>query len=270
MYAHKCTLIGLRPFNEDEMIVYMNIDGSDAKYAPVNLFCVFDGHGGNAISRFLKKNLYPLVLNKQNCYPLKDEIVHNIFNLLDKQITKIFGSKADYTGSTALVVIHYVKNDGSKHLQVINCGDCRAVLSRRNIGVQLTVDCKPDKFDEYHRITKLGGEITYDGFDHRICGVSVSRAFGDVAAKPYITHKPNIYNYELDVEDRFLVCGCDGVYDVLNCENVNDFVLSHMCLDKNTNKLVPKDKRKNIANLLGQYAIEKGSLDNISIIIVFF
>jgi serine/threonine protein phosphatase PrpC len=269
MFVHTCSLLGKRESNEDETISFLNMDGANPKYAAVNLFCIFDGHGGGGISKFLKKNLYPLVLNKNIVYPISDDNIYKIFDYLQDRIINEFGSKADYMGSTALVVIHYMKHEKG-YIQVINCGDSRAVLGRNSIGMQITSDLKPNEINEKARIERLGGTIEFDGFDFRVCGISVSTALGDIAATPFITHKPTIYRYKLSSSDRYLLIGCDGNFDCLSSENANEFILSQMYLDEQTNKLVCKDKRKNIAKMLGDYAIKKGSLDNISIIIVFF
>jgi protein phosphatase 2C len=61
---------------------------------------------------------------------------------------------------------------------------------------------------------------------------------------------------------------CDGVWDVLSNQDAVDFVLYALEKIKVNSNYIIKNK-KNIANLLGNYAIEKGSQDNISILIIF-
>jgi serine/threonine protein phosphatase PrpC len=67
--------------------------------------------------------------------------------------------------------------------------------------------------------------------------------------------------------------GCDGVWDVLNNQDAVDFVLDKYKDLKNANKSFIDMKGRsenNIAQKLAEYAIEKGSLDNISVQIIFF
>tara|TARA_B110000971_G_C19860552_1_gene431436 strand:- start:309 stop:875 length:567 start_codon:yes stop_codon:yes gene_type:complete len=171
-------------------------------------------------------------------------------------------------GSTALVGIMYKKNKSLK-AYILNTGDCRAILcNSNNIAIALTKDHKPNYIEEKKRINNLGGEIEFDGYDWRIKGLSVSRAFGDMDIMPYVTHKPEIFNYSINKNDKFLVFACDGLWDALSNQDVADFILKQM--SKNNHLInMYGNSSKNIAYELGKYAIKKGSLDNISIIIVF-
>ena len=119
--------------------------------------------------------------------------------------------------------------------------------------------------EEKRRIEKMGGKIYFDD-DWRIKELSVSRAFGDISATPYVTHEPEIFRYRLDKNDKFFVLACDGMWDVLrNFEVVNYILLN--CYDPVTNKRINKDK--NISKALTELAIKKGSGDNVTAIVVF-
>jgi len=112
----------------------------------------------------------------------------------------------------------------------------------------------------------LGGKIEFDGDDWRIENLSVSRAFGDVKAGPYVTHVPDVFKYRLGNKDQFMILACDGLWDVMTNQEVVDFVL-HICYDQN---MVRIDPGVNIAKKLADIAVQKGSTDNITIIISFF
>ena len=129
-----------------------------------------------------------------------------------------------------------------------------------NIAEQLSQDHKPNSPEERKRIEELGGVVEFDGSDWRIRNLSLSRAFGDLDCKPYVTHLPQIYEYEVNKNDKFLVLACDGLWDVLSNQDVVDFIIS--CLSIKI--------KNNIARLLAEYAIEKGSMDNVTVIIYFF
>ena len=101
--------------------------------------------------------------------------------------------------------------------------------------------------------------------------MSVSRAFGDLDNK-FISQIPDIFDYKIMYE-KFIVMACDGVWDVLNNQEVIDYILESYDNIIQQNKKIVDMKGKsdnNIANLLADYAIKKKSTDNISIYILFF
>ena len=65
--------------------------------------------------------------------------------------------------------------------------------------------------------------------------------------------------------------GCDGLWDVIENQDAIDFVLKK-CYDIKGGRriLKGKDEKNNIAKKLADFAIKKGSSDNVSVIIVFF
>lgn len=169
-------------------------------------------------------------------------------------------------GSTALVVIHFRKNN-CQYLNIMNTGDCRAVLCRDHLAIALTKDHKPEWPEERRRIEKMGGRIQHDGIDWRIKDLSVSRAFGDLDATPFVTHRPDIYRYKMDKSDKFMILACDGLWDTVSPQEGVNFVLAN-CYDSSLKK--KKKIPDQIARKLAEYAIMKGSGDNVSVIIVFF
>ena len=118
----------------------------------------------------------------------------------------------------------------------------------------------------------MGGSLEYsEGDDPRIDGMSVSRSFGDLD-NSYISQQPDIYDYSL-TNEKFIIMGCDGVWDVLNNQDAVDFVLeciSKLRTEKKNLAGLSKSSEYNIAQKLSKYAIEKGSKDNISVYILFF
>ena len=91
-----------------------------------------------------------------------------------------------------------------------------------------------------------------------IKNLSVSRAFGDFDAHPFVTCIPDMYILEINREhDKFFIMACDGLWDVVSSQESVNFV----------NKLI--NTKKNIAMELAKYALSKGSTDNISVIVVF-
>ena len=280
MIIHTISLIGKRPTNEDHHIVNLNLDNSVKTINNINLFGVFDGHGGSGVSKYLKNNLpkYFLKKNREKYFDNNESLIQYInktFNYLEKKLEKDHPIIAKNSGSTAcLLVMNKCKNTNRLNLWLLNTGDSRGILCNRdNIAIQLSKDHKPNTPEEKKRIEQLGGEINYDGYDFRIKDLSVSRAFGDVTAKPFVTHLPQVYKYQYK-NDKFYILACDGLWDVLSNQDAVDFVLNEL----NNNKIyTSKDYNKlnklnkiNISKNLANYAIEKGSYDNITVIIGFF
>jgi serine/threonine protein phosphatase PrpC len=191
--------------------------------------------------------------------------------------------RSNNMGSTALISLIYPKQEKSDktkqeksdklNLKVINLGDSRAVsCNNLNIAQQLTLDHKPHLFCEKQRICQMGGTIEYsDSDDPRIKGMSVSRSFGDLDNE-FISQVPDIYDYTL-TDEKFIIMGCDGVWDVLQNQDAVDFVLEKYTELKEANKQLGPFKAKsenNIASKLADYAIKKKSADNISVSIIFF
>lgn len=274
MIIQSISLLGARPSNEDEIEVVDNLDGKDASQKALTFCAVFDGHGGNGVSRLLKRGSVRLsrffCSNNviQAVAPTKayNKYIQRVYSTVQ---TKLINHevKANHMGSTALVALIY-KNVGKLHLKVINLGDCRAVACNKyNIAVPLTNDHKPSQLDERRRIQALGGSIDKArGDDPRVSGLSVSRCFGDLDCN-YISHDPEVFDYSVKGE-RFIILACDGVWDVLSNQDAVDFV-REQCENAQL-RSTDKANDANVANMLGQHAIRKGSTDNISVVIAWF
>ncbi len=258
------SLQGKRPTNEDAHEIIINIDSKDSKKAPVNFFSIYDGHGGSNVSKFIGTNVGKIFTDKRLQYPLNKRNVNTIFNALQTKLKSLEYSK--YSGSCALIAVQF-KYKNEQYVNIINLGDSRAILCRANLAISLSADHKPNWPVERHRIMKLGGKITWDGYDHRIKDLSVSRAFGDVDATPFVTHEPDLYRYKIDSNDRFLLLVCDGAVEKLENQDLVNFILTN-CYDNKLEKRIKKNI--NIAKLVAEQAIKSGSGDNVSVIVVFF
>ncbi len=294
MIIYTTSDIGLRENNEDNHTVKLNSLGNNQYLYDINMFGVYDGHGGTVVSSFLKSELPKYFINKKitHTFPVPDKYVKKVYNHVQEKLKKLHLKDATNSGSTCLVVLHY-KINGVFHLQIFNTGDSRAIVCKNGLAIPLTKDHKPNWPEERARIEKINPEkkkkIYFDGYDWRIGDLSVSRAFGDLDNLPYITHEPEISNYQL-TNDSFLVLACDGLWDVLTNQEVANFILEHTKYnfpnDKIKTSIYKKEKvlisdifsdgkkvdskQINIAEKLAKYAIAKGSFDNVTIIIVMF
>jgi serine/threonine protein phosphatase PrpC len=267
MLIQQISLKGKRPTNEDEHIIFENLNDNDTSINNINLIGIFDGHGGGGVSKFLKEQIPSFFLNKrinkilQNSKYLEKYIV-NVFDKLQNKLEKNHPIISKKSGSTALIAIEQIQND-KLILMLINLGDCRAVLcNKRNIAIQLSKDHKPNNLEERIRINELGGIVRFDGADWRIGDLSVSRAMGDLDNAPFITYQPEIYKYVISRNDKFIIFACDGLWDVFTIQEVIDVINEYLHQGQDPNKV-------NFAKLLADFAIRHGSTDNVSVIIQF-
>jgi|SaaInlStandDraft_4_1057021.scaffolds.fasta_scaffold01723_2 serine/threonine protein phosphatase PrpC len=266
---HKCSLKGKRSQNEDKHDCILNLDKSGPEYddnkGNINYYAVYDGHGGKGVSNYLSEHLPSVFTDKRVVYPIQKKFVTKLCNYWQDELKTKYTKVAERSGSTCCICIQY-KEGSSEYLNVINTGDSRCIMCRNNMAIPLSKDHKPSNFEEHARITNMGGEIYHDGYDYRIGSLSVSRAFGDTTEEPYVTCLPDIFRYKINNDDKFIVLACDGLYDVMNNDEVVNFVLMN-CYDIKTERRI--NKHVNIAKKLAEKAILTGSTDNVSIIIIF-
>jgi serine/threonine protein phosphatase PrpC len=264
VYSH--SLQGKRKTQEDQHFSFLNLDNTTIEYNSLNLFGVFDGHGGSIVSKYLKMNLpdFFLIKTKKNIYKSKKnfiEYINEVYNFLQHNLITKHPKAVEYCGSTACVVLHYLDINNKHVLWLINVGDSRAVLcNRKNKAVALTNDHKPNDSFEKSRIESLGGKIHFDGYDWRIKSLSLSRAFGDLDCCPYVTHVPSIMKYNININDKFLIIACDGLWDALTNQDAVNFI----------NNLQTNNFKGNYAKAIAEHGLIKGSQDNITVIIYFF
>ena len=99
----------------------------------------------------------------------------------------------------------------------------------------------------------LGGFV----MNTRVLGIlAVSRSFGDHSYKRYVTVRPFVQRVELSSDAEFVVLGCDGVFDVLQDEDVCRIVREN------------RQEGASCAERIVQEAVDQGSTDNITAIVV--
>ena len=211
----KAEIRGKRETMEDTVAAFGGINGGD-------LVCIFDGHGGSEISELAAKSVRKEFEQAASIFP-DDQVTAMITGLqgTNNACRELIGPRPTEAkvGSTALAC--WVFPD-----KVItgNLGDTRAVLGGADgSATRLSVDHRPlDDVREYERVLSLGGFVSESG---RVNGIlSVSRALGDFFLSPYVSDVPEINVHQLTDEDEFLICGCDGVWDVVTDEKAVQIV----------------------------------------------
>ena len=244
------TIKGRRESNEDRHNIIINIDGENNEINPINLFGIYDGHGGNWVSNFLEINIPNYNLNKKLIPPFDKEFHIKVFELIQSSLLK--NSLGYSNGSTCLLNIMY-KYDNEIYMNIVNLGDSRmTIVYSDGTSKAITKDHKPDDSVEISRLKKMGGEIYKDSEGIvRIGDLSLSRAFGDGDNAPYISQKPDVYYKKITFKTKYIVMACDGLWDVIESTNLGKIIN-----DINENKKSP-----NIAVELVNYALKNGSTD---------
>ena len=257
MNVHFTSVQGRRESNEDKHNIIFNTDGKNPEINKMNLFGIYDGHGGNKVSKFLSKYIPECYFNKNFKPPFSQKFNENLFEHLQKNIlTTDYGYSM---GSTCLINIMYKDDKGQTFINVINLGDCRIVtVDEDGKFNQITTDHKPDDKIEKERIEKMGGDIYADTDGViRIGDLSLSRSFGDGDNAPYVTQKPDTFIVNISNNTKYIVMGCDGLWDVI--QNKDLFGL----LEK-----YKKNNSDNFASELATESLKRDCTDNISIIII--
>ncbi|XP_051535303.1 protein phosphatase, Mg2+/Mn2+ dependent, 1Na (putative) [Myxocyprinus asiaticus] len=231
-------------------------------------FAVYDGHAGRMVAQYCSRNLLDFILDTGGVTVDEDveqvkEGIRDGFLGIDRHMHTLSRNESwDHSGSTTTAVMISPRN-----IYFINCGDSRTFLCRNGQVVFYTEDHKPFNPREKERIQNAGGSVTLQ----RINGsLAVSRALGDFDFKEVewraqteqlVSPEPEVYELERTPEDEFLVVACDGVWDAISNEELCAFV---------RNRLQVCDDLRDICAQVIDLCLYKGSLDNISIIIICF
>lgn len=259
--VYESSVKGRRETNEDAHNIEINIQNQDPTKNPINLFGIYDGHGGPLISQFLKQ-LIPKYYMNINC-GMPNEISHSeVFRQIQRQIVNLDEEIGYKMGSTCLLNLMYKLNK-EIYLMVVNLGDCRLNIGYLDGKVQqITRDHKPNDIDEKARIKALGGKIYLDEEKvYRIGDLSVSRSFGDADNAPYISSQPDTHHIKLSPDIKWIIMACDGLWDSLSNEEVIK-ILNEAETEAEAN-IETKDKTTNLASILIKKALDARSIDNI-------
>ena len=307
-----------KDYNEDKVSVSSLLKKpttSKLKAWPkISYFAIFDGHGGEECSEFLKENFDKyLIENKNFPYDIKLSMIET-FQKIEEDFFKLKCKEdsfedSDKSGSCALVTLIY-----DNKIYIANIGDSRAIMSV-NGGTkvkQLTIDHKPDNIKEFERAIKTGSKIYLDDNDDPFrdestlefikdkielekmkeikdnntddekifrvypSDLAVMRTIGDIKAKKKefggvpgtIINIPDIFVFEINCNNDFIVMGCDGIFDDLsNEEIVNAAWLAFKNRGKEKNYDI-HELSMEACDLIIKYGLEKQTTDNLSCIVI--
>jgi len=219
----------------------------------LSLFGVFDGHGGAAVAQVAAERL-PKLLRSQPAYGLLDyagafrEAFASLEDLLrspagHREVARRSrGETPKGMGCTAVValIVGAGRDTAAKpgacwpqtgsagsELLVANLGDSRCVLASGSSAIAMSQDHTPNLPHERLRIKRAGGFVNKEG---RVNGnLNLSRALGDFFYKrdrrlkpeeQLISGVPEIRRRKLQSVDKYLVLGCDGVFERMSNEAI--------------------------------------------------
>ncbi|GJM94210.1 hypothetical protein PR202_ga10836 [Eleusine coracana subsp. coracana] len=249
---------GRRETMEDTHFMLPHMSEEKDVYA----FGIFDGHRGSAAAEFSVRAV-PGFLKQlgQDTSPtdaLAEAFVRTDIafreELIVHQKSKRITKKDWHPGCTAVIAL-IVRNK----LFVANAGDCRAILNRAGKPLPMTRDHVASCPKERERVIKAGTDVKWQTDTWRVgaAALQVTRSIGDDDLKPAVTAQPEIIETALSAEDEFLVIASDGLWDVVSNEDVLSIV-------KDTVKEPGMCSKR-----LATEAAERGSKDNITVIVVF-
>ncbi|CAD8143725.1 unnamed protein product [Paramecium octaurelia] len=224
--------------NQDAAIVFpSNIESQN-----YGLVGICDGHGvnGHFVSDLIKQRL-PIYLEfqLQSQNPDMEECFRNAFELTNSEILQ---SEFDTALSGSTTVIALIQQN---QLWTANVGDSRAILCRNSNGwraIPLTRDHKPSDEAEKQRILQAGGRIQSqrDFFGNSVGpervwlsyidapGLAMTRSMGDkIGAQAGVSSVPEVFQFTLQQNDKFLVIASDGVWEYLSNEDVMNIVIPY-------------------------------------------
>jgi len=240
---------------EDEHVHVDNFAGSP----DCSFFAVMDGHGGRGVVEKVKDYL-PENLAKEiekmggpiGSGIAWDVAFKNAFNDTDAQVKKELPLD-ERSGCTAVVAV-LTRQGKERVVHVANIGDSRAVLNRKGQAIRLNYDHKATDESEKKRIEAAGGMMIMG----KVGGIlGVTRAFGDYELKesPWLITDPHVEEIKIQSGDSYVLLACDGLFDVCEDQEV-------------ANLLNPKEESQALSEMLVRTALERGSRDNISVMVV--
>lgn len=243
---------GYRPEMEDAHCAFTQATSDGDTPLNVEIFGVFDGHGGLDTSKWISERLPKIIFRN---LPSKDLVYSELPILIRSSFiecdSELYTKGLD-CGSTAIVAV-IIDN----HIIVANTGDSRCIISTKDGAAKtLSFDHKPKNLGELVRIHNDGGTVSLN----RVNGIlALSRAFGDFNFKMLnsnnhykfntiqrkiakqcltapeefqVTVEPEIMIRDLKKSDEFIILACDGVWDCYNNDRIVYFIRHQLALGK--------------------------------------
>ncbi|KAG7223291.1 hypothetical protein INR49_015647 [Caranx melampygus] len=200
-----------------------------------SFYAVFDGHAGSTVAQHCSQHLLGHILAtgpEDNPDRVKGAIIEG-FLQTDKHLHSVARREGWERGGTTVVATLI----SPYYIYFANCGDSRAMLCRSGQNQRL-----PGSFP-------CSGDFSYKGAENR------------TPSQQMVSPEPEVCVVERSPADEFLVLACDGVWDTISNEELCAFIHNRLrvCTDL-----------RDVCTQVIDLCLYKGSLDNISIILLCF
>mmetsp|Transcript_59017 Transcript_59017/g.116894 ORF Transcript_59017/g.116894 Transcript_59017/m.116894 type:complete len:428 (+) Transcript_59017:64-1347(+) len=263
--ASAVTMQGWRRTHEDAHILRCEVRGAE----DAAVFAVLDGHGGHVAahvaSTILEDRLTQFASRGSLDAATAESELQSTFIEADAQLRRHLDA-GDSSGTTVVAAVITRPRPSEYCVHLAHCGDSRAVLFSNNQLI-CSEDHKPDRPDETDRIEAAGGMVFPIGAGPmRVDGaLAVSRALGDFHFKPpqtapaccKVTALPEVQTVTNCAPGDWLLLACDGIFDVMQNEDVHGFVSSRL----DAANPGSTDGGAILVELL-EHCLERGSKDN--------
>eukprot|EP00439_Symbiodinium_sp_Y106_P032695 s1997_g3.t3 len=269
--AAAVTMQGWRRTHEDAHILCNLESGGSLGSASPGVFAVLDGHGGSSAALEGAKLLEDQLKSVATCgirSPAEaSRLLQDAFIDCDERLRQQLGQE-DRSGSTVVACIINPARGNEYTVQLAHAGDSRAVLCRGG-RLHCSKDHKPNREDEARRIEAAGGCVSQGplgGGPMRVDGaLAVSRALGDFHFKPSgmdpakckVSVVPEVQTVEGCTSGDWVLLACDGIFDVMENDEVKDFVESH------SSRSAKKADGAQVCIDMLKLCLDKGSKDDV-------
>ena len=268
---------GWRKRQEDAHISALSL-GDEKK---IDVFGVFDGHGGKEISKFVSEHFIDELTKNNNLntdmtqalketFIKKEEIMQTPKSIEeikkyarlskeedDKQtkneppnsqmalLSQIMGQKDpeanDIFMRTGCTACVFGVDEGKKKLYFANAGDSRVVMCKKGIAEAMSEDHKPELETEKTRIYKADGWIS----EGRVKGnLNLTRGFGDLEYKQNKNLKPEEQMITANPDIKVIDFSSDIDFVIIGCDGIWDCLKNQEACDFVSKRLKEKPNIK--------------------------
>ncbi|KAL2496849.1 putative protein phosphatase 2C 58 [Forsythia ovata] len=192
----------------------------------LGLFAIFDGHMGREVAKYLQVHLFEKILKQHDFWTDTESALRRAYKITDNEILE----QSFHLGKGGSTAVTAILMEGHK-LAVANVGDSRAVICKKGVAKQISVDHEPNK--EKPIIEKKGG--------------FVSNIPGDV---------PRVDVEIVDDDVEFVILASDGLWKVMSNQEAVESIRNKSA--------------QSAAKHLVEEAVSRKSKDDISCIVVRF
>ena len=199
---------GHRMSMEDRHVLLTDFTGRNRLFGGV-----YDGHRGSFAAEYTARHLHQRFRESLEVDRDPEQAFVKAYLAIASEL------ETEPSGTTAITF--FLEN---QTVITANCGDSRAVIIKKDTTLQLSDDHRLDNEEERKRIEGLGSRIAYPYVMSGFQGLMPTRTLGDAGFDAAgIIAEPSVRNYSIRTEDRFLLAACDGLFDVLDNEQVGEF-----------------------------------------------